>query len=106
MNGMEMGLWFGMVVGFLFVFGVAFNLLIGWVERQGWLDGFTALAVVVGVGVTLLAAGILIGFEDVLVVLVCFAASGAPMVLGSWWRYVNRRSQERVDIRDIVRGIE
>ena len=77
----------------LFSFGVAFNQMITWLEVQDWEEGATALLVVMGVGYTIFAISLLIGNFDVL--LWCFAASGAPMVVGSWIRYVKQRAQER-----------
>jgi len=82
----------------LFSFGVAFNQMVTWLEFQDWEEGATALLVVFGVGYTIFAISILIGNFDVL--LWCFAASGAPMVMGSWIRYARQRAQERKDARD------
>ena len=82
----------------LFSFGVAFNQMVTWLEFQDWEEGATALLVVFGVGYTIFAISVLIGNFDVL--LWGFAASGAPMVTGSWIRYVKQRAQERKDARD------
>ena len=82
----------------LFSFGVAFNQMVTWLEVQDWEEGATALLVVMGVGYTIFAISLLIGNFDVL--LWGFAASGAPMVTGSWIRYVRQRTQERKDARD------
>ena len=82
----------------LLSFGVAFNQMVTWLEFQDWEEGATALLVVFGVGYTIFAISILIGNFDVL--LWCFAASGAPMVMGSWIRYARQRAQERKDARD------
>jgi hypothetical protein len=47
--------------------------------------------VVVGVGVTVIAAAAVIGFFNSLQMIACFAASGLPMVL----EYVNRTHKEQ-----------
>ena len=82
----------------LFSFGVAFNQMVTWLEVQDWEEGATALLVVIGVGYTIFTISVLIGHFDTL--LWCFAASGAPMVAGSWIRYAKQRAQERKDARD------
>ena len=82
----------------LFSFGVAFNQMVTWLEFQDWEEGATALLVVFGVGYTILTISVLIGHFDVL--LWGFAASGTPMVMGSWIRYARQRAQERKDARD------
>ena len=50
--------------------------------------GVTAWLVVFGVLFTLVGASFLIGFEAFLLVLLCFAASGIPMILGSRERHL------------------
>ena len=82
----------------LFSFGVAFNQMVTWLEFQDWEEGATALLVVFGVGYTILTISVLIGHFNVL--LWGFAASGTPMVMGSWIRYARQRAQERKDARD------
>lgn len=63
---------------------VGYNLLVAWFQKKH--QGYTAFFVVGGVLWTLGGAAILIGIEDALMVLVCFAFSGLPMVLGSMLR--------------------
>jgi hypothetical protein len=70
----------------LFVFGLGFNWLVTWMHRHGHSDGYTWLLVVIGVGVTLLAAGPVVGWEPVLMMFALFAASGLPMAAGDAWR--------------------
>jgi len=82
----------------LFSFGIAFNQMVTWLEVQDWEEGATALLVVIGVGYTIFAISLLIGNFEVL--LWCFAASGAPMVAGSWVRYAKQRAQERKGAND------
>lgn len=83
------------IMGFLFAFGFLYNLLISWMERRGYDEGYTALLVVIGVGITLVAYS----FVDVVAAIetaLAFAASGSWMVIGSWWRHVQarRRAQD------------
>jgi predicted tellurium resistance membrane protein TerC len=87
------------IMGVLFVFGFLYNLLIGWLERRGYDEGYTALLVVIGVAVTLIAYS----FMDVVPAIemaLAFAASGFWMVIGSWWRHV----QARRHAQDLLRS--
>lgn len=82
----------------LFTFGVLFNLAVEIAERRGWLEGYTALAVVAGVIVTL--AGVaLIDWRAAAISLICFIASGTPMVIGSAWRYIRAREKAQQNDR-------
>lgn len=83
------------IMGALFVFGFFYNLLIGWLERNGYDEGYTAILVVVGVGVTVAAYAVLDVIAALEIVL-AFSASGFWMVIGSWWRHVQarRRAQD------------
>ena len=74
-----------------------------WLEYQDWEEGATALLVVIGVAYTILAASLLIGHFNTM--LWCFAASGAPMAVGSWVRYAQRRARERKNAHDCAREI-
>ena len=79
------------VLGLLFLFGAAYNLLVAWLEHKGYDEGYTSLLVVGGVLVTLAASALLVGWYNALLVLLCFAASGLPMILGSLARYARAR---------------
>jgi len=78
----------------LFLFGLAFNALIDRWNRAGYDDGYTWLLVVIGVAVTVIAAGFTIGWTAVITLFVFFAASGLPMALGDIWRHVKARRAE------------
>lgn len=100
----ELGTYFGNQLGAiavtaaaLFGFGLAFNWLINLFNRHGLDDGFTWLLVVVGVGITVLAAGFTIGWTAVIVLFIYFAASGLPMAAGDIYRYAKARRAERYD---------
>jgi len=84
------------VVFGLLLFGVLFNWFVAWLgERK---RGQVAMLVVIGVAVTLAGAAV-VDWRAALWVGVCFVASGAPMVLGEWWRGVVRRSEEAAAAR-------
>ena len=78
----------------LLVFGIAYSILIHYLHRHGLNDGYTWLEVVIGVGVTLLAASLVVGWPVVLALLVLFGASGLFMVLGDIYRYARARRAE------------
>ena len=95
----------GMIVGIyaaLLLFGVAYNLLVAWLEKKGYLHGFTALAVVVGVLATLGGVA-LISWQFALISLGAFCASGAPMLIGSILRYVKEREAAIRKMREDLR---
>lgn len=71
----------------LFTFGMMFNWFVGWLHRSGHSDGYTWLLVVAGVAVTVLASGLVVGWQAVLVLFACFTASGLPMAIGDMWRH-------------------
>jgi len=71
-------------------FGIIYNVIIAWMERHGYNEGYTAFEVVVGVAGTLMFVALL-DWRAALTCLAAFAFSGTPMVLGSWWRHVRAR---------------
>lgn len=80
--------------GALFIFGLFYNWLISHLSKKGYSEGYTSLLVVAGTLVTLFAALFTVGLIPVLVILVYFAASGLPMVIGDISRYVINRRKE------------
>jgi hypothetical protein len=87
----------GMIWGvfwMLLAFGTLYNALVAWAEREGYTEGYLSLVVAVGVAVTLGGFAIL-SIDAALLALVCFAASGTPMIIGSIWRYLRRRAEAR-----------
>jgi hypothetical protein len=74
----------------LLLFGVLYNWLVSWMEDRGYDEGYTALLVVIGSGVTL-AVVALIDWRAALLAGGAFACSGLPMVIGGWWRHVRAR---------------
>ena len=68
----------------LALFGTLYNFGI---EKFPWLASRrSAEQVVIGVGVTVLASGFIIGWMGVIVLFILFTASGLPMLIGSWVR--------------------
>jgi hypothetical protein len=82
------------------LFGLLFNLVIASLERRGYLEGFTAFAVVIGVAGTLMGVAVL-DPRAALLSLGAFAASGLPMVVGSWWRHVQARRHGQESLRQV-----
>ncbi|MDY6877338.1 MAG: hypothetical protein SWK90_14200 [Chloroflexota bacterium] len=89
--GGELGL-YAVVYGGLFVVGFLYNVLVGWLERRGYDEGYTAVLVVVGVLVTLAGSAVL-DWTAAGKVLGGFVASGFWMIVGSWWRHVRARRE-------------
>ena len=94
----------------LFAFGIGYNTLVDWMERNGHDRGYTAFLVVGGCLATILGAFFLVGLEDTILIFLCFAASGLPMTVGSMSRHARReRDNERKAegiARDILNGDE
>lgn len=97
-SGIESGINWGAVpvatLGLL-LFGVAYNALIHELSRRGHNEGYVWLEVVIGVAVTLLAAGPVVGWETVGVLFVLFAAAGLFPAAGDIYRYARARQAER-----------
>jgi hypothetical protein len=89
----EFGLKFGLILAGLALFGISYNWVIGYFERKGYLEGYTALAVVLGVLVTLGAVA-LVDWLAAVLCLAAFCASGVPMLGGSIWRHMQARRAE------------
>ncbi len=95
----EIGSVSGLVVAAsgLLLFGCLYNWLVSWMESNGYDEGYTALLVVIGNGVTLGVVA-LIDWRAALLAGWAFACSGLPMVIGGWWRHVQarRRGQDLI----------
>lgn len=91
----------GAMIG-LFLFGVAYNALVSWMEtRPGGHDGFTAFLVVGGVVVTVLAMTPVIGWMATAHIALGFICSGLAMIVGSVARYMRKRADEIRHIEDL-----
>ena len=92
----------------LALFGTGFNRLVAALEKRGYLEGFTWLAVTAGVGVTVAVMAMaswgwyMTGWQWGLWMLAGFASSGMPMALGAVERYVRRRRSEQETLRRIT----
>ena len=87
----------GPVLFGLTMFGIAFNLVVGWMKEHK--EGYTALLVALGVLVTLAGAA-LINWQGALITLLCFMASGVPMIGGDIYRHVSTRAKAIKSIQD------
>ena len=84
----------------LALFGMGYNAAVSRLEKSVYGQGITAMLVVVGVGITVAAATIIIGMQAAMILLACFAASGAPMVVGYWLRHAaNKQRNEEAVVR-------
>jgi hypothetical protein len=75
----------------LIIFGIGYNVMVAWLERKHYSEGFESLIVTTGVFATLIGVAIL-SIEGALLVLACFIASGLPMIIGSIIRYMTKRA--------------
>jgi hypothetical protein len=82
----------------LFLFGFGYDRLVGWMERNGYDEGYTAILVVVGTLVTLGGVA-LVDWQAAVLALGAFAFSGFWMCVGSWWRHVQKRKHGQKRIR-------
>ena len=86
------------------LFGVAYNRLIAWMEREGHTTGYLAFLVAFGVAVTGVGWGLITRrWGDVLLLCGCFVASGTPMIIGSMARYMRARARDRAAEREVMR---
>jgi len=74
----------------LLILGYLYNLLVAWAEKQKYLEGFTWLAVTVGVAITIGVMAV-IDWRASLLIFGAFAFSGSPMAAGAIWRYLKAR---------------
>lgn len=89
----------GVVYGALFLFGFLYNLIVAYLERRGYDEGYVSLLVVAGVAVTLGGVALL-DWRAAALTLGAFACSGFWMVVGSWWRHVRARRRAQ----DLLQG--
>ena len=80
----------GAVLFGLFMYGWAYNAFVG--SMEGRKDGYLAMLVAAGVGTTLVGVAV-ISWQAALLVLVCFAASGIPMIIGEIARTIRKRER-------------
>lgn len=103
-NGIGTGIFWAILAG-LFVFGLAYNQFVAWLEETGRDRGYTAILVVIGTLITVLATVPLIGMDAVTIVLAAFAASGVSMAAGSWERYSRQRGHDEREAQRLAREL-
>ena len=90
----------------LVLFGLWYNHEVGRMERDGAHEGYVSLLVVIGVAVTVGGWIVVTGdLADGLLLLVCFAASGLPMIVGSIGRYLAARQQAQRQQQELTREV-
>jgi hypothetical protein len=82
------------VLASLLIFGAAYNWAVARIEQAVPDHGYTAIWVIGGVIITVLATVPRIGWSNALFVLGAFAASGLVMTLGSIQRHLARRQRD------------
>lgn len=100
---------FWTAIGLLIIFGIAYAYAIHHAKRRGYLEGYTAFAVALGVAVTVLGAvaamvlgGVLETAQVVPVLLalfLSFAASGVPMIAGDMAEHLEARRSEQAALQ-------
>jgi len=99
MFGMQSGLNLERIVAgyaVLLLFGALYNLLIAWLQKQGYDEGLTGIEVIGGTWITLLVTFVMLwgcafNAETLLITFGAFGSSGIWMALGSLGRYAKRR---------------
>lgn len=89
------------IYGALFAAGFAYNQLINYFDRRGWMRGYTSLFVVFGVILTVVPMGFVIGWANVGLLLIAFACSGFWMVVGEAYREKTRQDAEVTELRKL-----
>ena len=89
----------GAVLFALACFGWAYNRWIEQLEAKGHDRGYLSFLVVLGVLVTGVGYGLVVGsLAHMVVLVVCFGCSGMPMIIGSVQRAVRQRELEEQDV--------
>lgn len=82
----------GAISGLLVIFSIAYNAIVAKAEREGYIEGFVAFSVVIGVLVNIGAIAIF-SQEAAALALWAFTCSGTVMAAGSVWRYMEQRKR-------------
>lgn len=86
----------------LLIFGIFFNRIVEHFQKRTH-GRYTAEMVVIGVLVTVTASGFFIGWQDVVILLILFIASGSPMIFGSWQRAAHDDEEAKKIQRDAIK---
>lgn len=87
------------------VFGIGYNALVSWLEASGHDRGYTAFLVVGGCLATVGLGSVVAGLSAGAWFLACFAATGLPMVIGSWARNSSERKQDELRAKEYAREL-
>jgi len=81
------------VIGAIFIIALLFGVLyaVAIHKLKEMIEGYTSLAVVAGVLITLVLAAFIIGLVPVLIVALVFVCTGTPMIIGE----IVQQAQER-----------
>lgn len=85
----------------LVIIGIIYNNLVDYLQRNKFDEGYLSLIVAGGVGFTLIGLAV-ISWQAAIAALVCFAASGSPMIIGSIVRYIRKRAENQFQIIERV----
>ena len=88
----------------LFVISLLYNQLVGWLERNGLLDGLKAILVFFGVGYTLLVISPIVGARTTSIMIGAFFASLLPVTVGDIGRHLEARLRELKHLRRLAKG--
>ena len=89
----------------LFAINLAYAYLIVRRVARARTQGQTAGLVVIGVGEVVLISALLIGWLNMLLVLACFAAAGAPRVIEYHQRVDDEQKQDQKEAEKIVKDL-
>lgn len=95
---------FGLVLASLFLFGIIYAYAVRRLSNSG-VQGQTAWMVVVGVVVTVLAGSIVIGTQSAINLLICFAASGIPMIVEYVARVHGEQSRDQQSAEKVAKDL-
>jgi NhaP-type Na+/H+ or K+/H+ antiporter len=87
----------------LLLFGVSYNILVQYFQKR--THHYTAEFVVGGCLVTVLGSGFIIGWDNALIVVICFIASGTPMIVGSMMAHAQDEQEAKKVARDELKGL-
>lgn len=88
----------------LVTFGIGYNYLVARLEDRGRDRGYMGFIVALGCLITVAGAGLIIDLEHTVIVLICFAASGTPMIIGSIVRHIHQRERDEALYRESARN--
>jgi ABC-type Mn2+/Zn2+ transport system permease subunit len=88
------------VYGGLFLFGILYNLVVGYLEKTGRAEGYTSALVIIHILVSVGIASLLVGQHAAALVMWCHVASGAPLTIGSFWRQSGKNIRNKAALRE------